>query len=363
MALGLCLPKDRRLFIFGGRQYGGNTAPLFERCAEKGLSGVWLTTNARILAEGRPGVVDARSLGGLWLAARARGVVLTHSLGDFAPARFSSRRTLILNVWHGMPLKRISTADPRFKTRSYARSNLREMGRFAAMFATSTEMARLFAETFHLTADKVHITGQPRTDILFAAEAPDPDVRFEPPLPPHTKRVLYCPTWREGTPVRLFPFPDRDLEALQALLEAEDAVLYVRTHPNDPGGLKARDRRIVPLQGDKVTEITDVLPRFDALVTDYSSVWYDYLLLDRPTIFLPYDLAEYAEAPGFYLPFEQIAAGPCVFDQAGFVAALRQALHEPRAFAAERARVSALVYDHVDGGATARVLQVIADLA
>jgi CDP-glycerol glycerophosphotransferase len=232
------------------------------------------------------------------------------------------------------------------------------MKRYEAMFATSAEMARLFAETFDLPPARVHRTGQPRTDALFR---PSP-VRldgFDPPLPAHAKRILYCPTWREGTPVELFPFPDRDLEAVQRFLEAHGAVLFVRTHPNDRGRLEKRDRRLVPLQGDVVPEITDALPLFDVLLTDYSSVYYDFLLLDRPTVFIPYDLEAYARSPGFYLPFERIAPEPWAATQAELLAALDRALRTPDADAMLRADVRRLVYDHVDDGATGRVLQVL----
>lgn len=358
--LGLVVPKDPRLFVFGGRQYGGNTAPVFERCGEVGLRGAWLTRDPRILASGRPGVVAARSLRGVWLGARAGGVVLTHSLGDFAPVRFPSRRTRVLNLWHGMPIKRIGRADPAFLARRHARSNLREMRRYEAMFATSAAMARIFAETFDLPVERVHRTGQPRTDALFRPSPVNLDAAYRPPLPPHTRRILYCPTWREGRPVRLFPFPDADRGALQRFLEAHEAVMFVRTHPNDPGRLEARDGRLVPMQGDVVPEITDALPLFDVLVTDYSSVYYDFLLLDRPTVFVPYDLDDYARAPGFYLPFERIAVEPWAATQAELLAALDRALTDPAAEAAARAEVRRLVYDHADDGATARVLRVLA---
>ncbi|MCB9526678.1 MAG: CDP-glycerol glycerophosphotransferase family protein [Myxococcales bacterium] len=358
--LGHLVPKDPDLFVFGGRQYGGNTAPVFERVAEAGRRGVWLTARAEILASGRPGVLSTRSWAGLWAAARAGAVVLTHSLGDFGPLVLPSRRTRVFNLWHGMPIKRISTADPRFHSRSYAKGNLREMARFEAMFATSPAMADLFARTFRLRPEQVHLTGQPRTDVLFHPPAPDFLDRYDPPLPPHSRRVLHCPTWREGTPVRLFPFADHDLAALETLLEELDAVLMVRTHPNDPGRLAQRGTRVVPMQGDVAPEVTDVLPHFDALITDYSSVYYDFLMLDRPTVFLPYDLAEYREAPGFYLPFEDIVSGPCPGDFAAFCAALREALTTPEHHAEARARIRALVYDHVDDQATTRVLQVVA---
>jgi len=361
--LSLLLPKDRKLFLFGGRQYGGNTAPLFEACVEEGLRGIWLTRRSEILALGRPNILSSRSFKGLWLAARARGVIFTHALSDFAPVRFPSRRTLIINVWHGMPIKRISQADPRFHSRSYARSNLREMARFDAMFVSSPRMAQIFAETFQLPEERVHVTGQARTDHLLGGSPPPLISRYDPPPPPHSKRLLYCPTWREGEAVRLFPFPDFDLEELQESLEALDAVLYVRTHPNDPGQLKARDRRLLPMQGELVPEVTEVLPHFDALITDYSSIYYDYLLLDRPCIFLPYDLEEYSQVPGFYLPFEEILAGPCPQSQSAFLETIREALTQPGRGQERRAEMRSLIYSHLDDRSGERVLQVIKSLA
>jgi CDP-glycerol glycerophosphotransferase len=366
--LALIVPRDPRRVVFGGRQYGGNTAPLFEAAHTAGLRAVWLSRDPRALAQaaaaaariGHGEAVAAASLRGVWLGARAGAVVFTHSLGDFAPVRFPSDRTRLLNVWHGMPIKRISTQDPKFAARKHAAGNLREMARYEAMFVTSGAMAELFRITFGLPLDRIHRTGQPRTDVILAGQRLDLDARYTPALPPHRRKILYCPTWREGTPVRLFPFADADRAALNAALAELDAVMFVRTHPNDTGRLTARDDRLVPLQGDVLSEITDALSAFDCLVTDYSSVYYDYLLLDRPTVFLPYDLAEYAEAPGFYLPFEQIAAGPCPDTQAGFIAALREALDTPSAHAERRAEVARLVYDFVDADATRRVLAVLA---
>ncbi|MES9881125.1 MAG: CDP-glycerol glycerophosphotransferase family protein [Sedimenticola sp.] len=361
--LGIIVPRDRQLVVIGGRQFGGNTRPLLEQSARYGLRGVWLTGRPEILALGRENVFSIRSLRGLWLGARAGAVLLTHSLGDFSPLYFGSRRVRLYNLWHGMPIKRIARADPRFPKRSYARSFGREMGRYRAMFATSPAMVRLFEESFALPAERIRITGQPRTDALLSGATPDLTGRYDPPLPAHRRRILYCPTWRDEEPVQLFPFVDRDLEAVQRFLQEREALLFVRTHPNDPGRLDGRQGRILPMQADVVAEVTDTLRSFDVLVTDYSSVYYDYLLLDRPVIFLPYDLERYTRSPGFFLPFEEIVAGARPDTQAGFLSALGRALDQPEAESAERHRVRQLVYTHVDAGATERVLTFLqADL-
>jgi CDP-glycerol glycerophosphotransferase len=357
--LGKLVPKNPRLYAFTGRVYGGNTAPLFEAAKARGIDAVWLTKRETVLKQGRPGVVSSRSLYGVWLGARACAVVLTHSLGDLGPVLLTSRRTRVINVYHGMPIKKISRADPAFMTRAYARRNLREMARYECMIATSRAMARLFSETFGLPLERVYVTGQPRTDVLFGPGVSPVHARYTPALPAHTKRILYCPTWRDGIDTRLFPFDDLDFDSLEQALETLDAVMYVRTHPNDAARLKQRRGRIVPMQGDVVEEVTDVLPQFDVLITDYSSVYYDFLLLDRPTIFLPYDLDAYTRSPGFFIPFEQIVSGPAPQTLAAFLAALREAIVQPDAHAKRRRQVIELVHEHVDGGATERVLSRI----
>ena len=172
--LAYIVPKDPRRVIFGGRQYGGNTAPLFEAAHSVGLRGVWLSRDPRALALARAAVarlggtpagaalevVASTSLRGVLLGARAGAVVFTHSLGDFGPVRFPSRRTRLLNVWHGMPIKRISTQDPSFAARKHAAGNRREMARFEAMFVTSAAMAALFRVTFGLPLARIHRTGR-----------------------------------------------------------------------------------------------------------------------------------------------------------------------------------------------------------
>ncbi len=356
----MLVPKSPAVIVVGGRQFGGNTRPVLERASEFGLRAVWLTQRPEILALGRSDVLSTRSLRGLWLASRAKAVLLTHSLGDLAPLRFPRSDTFLFNLWHGMPIKRISAADPGFLQREYARSNLREMKRYAAMLATSPRMAELFAQTFGLSRERIVVTGQPRTDVILGSSVPSLAQLFDPPLMPFRKAILYCPTWREGEAVRLFPFEQPDLERLERRLEELDAILFVRTHPNDAGRLTHASRRVVPLQSDLVPEITDVLSAFDVLVTDYSSIYYDFLLLDRPIVFIPYDLESYAHSPGFYVPFHEIAAGPSVGTQREFEDELTTAIREPERDREARMRVCAMVYSHVDAEATTRVLRFVA---
>jgi CDP-glycerol glycerophosphotransferase len=303
-------------------------------------------------------VFNAGSMAGIVMASKAAAVCLTHSLGDFSPVQFPSRKVKLFNLWHGMPIKKVSTADPRFSSRPYAGSALREMKRCAGMFVTSTRMAEIFSSTFLLSPAKIHITGQPRTDELFHCRC-HLDSLFHPPLPAHRWKILHCPTWRDGEAVRLFPFDSFSVEQLQEKLASLDALMFIRTHPNDPGRLAKRDRRLIPLQGDVLPEITTALPLFDALITDYSSVYYDFLILNKPVIFLPYDLERYAAMPGFYIPFNDIVAGDIALTAAAFFKAIEDAVLHPQKDAARRRIIQQIVYDFVDDRAAHRVFEII----
>lgn len=114
------------------------------------------------------------------------------------------------------------------------------------------------------------------------------------------------PTFRDYGVTSLFPFKDYDKQALDAFLEKEDAVIFLRTHISEQGNagpyLSDRVRYLGNEQAEDIMDIADI---FDILITDYSSIYIDYLLLDRPLIFLPYDKERYLKGPGNELRIRQ----------------------------------------------------------
>jgi len=357
--LSWIVPKDPKLLLVSGRQFGGNTKPILLEAESFGLNAVWITNRVEVLKINDKKIVSAYSLKGLWYGARASKVVFTHTVGDFEPLVFPSSRVEYYNVWHGMPMRKISTMDPDFWKRKHAKSNVREMKRYTGMFVSSSMMQDIFHKTFGIKLEKIYVTGQPRTDDLVRGNDFCFDHLYDPPLPVGHRKILYCPTWREGKPVTLFPFPDKNIEELQSKLEELNAVIYVRTHPNDPGRWLKREKRIVPFQGDIAPEVTDALSRFDVLITDYSSVFYDFLLLNRPTIFFSYDLDDYSRSPGFYMPYKEITAGPHPKTQREFVGELKLFLNKTDNYSGDRKKIYDKMYTYSDDLATSRVLSIM----
>jgi CDP-glycerol glycerophosphotransferase (TagB/SpsB family) len=257
---------------------------------------------------------------------RAKFLVSSHPPSDFYPFIWSSRKILI-NTWHGAPLKSMFFADS-----GDTKSNLRRIARLSkkisAFIVSSKLEAATLAECFLINPQKFRYLGQPKNDILLKAHTSNilPDVIEN--IPEYSKAILYCPTYRRDSPTRIFPFDDLDLTHLDSFLEANKLIILLREHVYEKG-TKKQDypERVLHFGFDICSDVNAVLPEVDILVTDYSSIYIDYLLLDRPGIFVAYDLEDYKERRGLvYDDYEFWAPGYHVLTYRDFVTAIEEIL-------------------------------------
>jgi CDP-glycerol glycerophosphotransferase len=156
------------------------------------------------------------------------------------------------------------------------------------------------------------------------------------------KNILYAPTFRPGGKVRFFPFADFDYAELSGFLLKNEISVFLRTHPNFEDEIESKllaMPNVHLFSGRKYIEIMDYLNVFDLLVTDYSSIYFDYLLLDRPIIFLPYDYDDYNAEVGFTVPYNEFTPGYKPATMKDFMAAIRESFDNDT-FKQERARVN-----------------------
>ena len=222
------------------------------------------------------------------------------------------KKRLIINLWHGVPLKKIALLDPNLKkaARIYFKKIFSE--NYTCILTTSHELIPLMARSFAVSEDKIKVWGQPRNDGLFQKN----DCReilgqLFPDLPEYTKTVLYAPTFRDYGQVQLFPFIDFDQEQLEAFLEEKNMLLFIRTHVAEQGSAAPYlGKRIRFLGNEQAEDVTGILNIFDCLITDYSSIYIDYLLTDKPMIFLPYDRQQYLDGRGMNFDYDDVTPGP-----------------------------------------------------
>ncbi len=288
---------------------------------------------------GKQYFIETESVQGIRCALTA-GVWFT-SAGLPAYGTGLQKNRLIINLWHGVPLKKIALLDPNLKkaARIYFKKIFSE--NYTCVLTTSHELIPLMARSFAISEDKIKVWGQPRNDGMFQKNDRSKILgSLYPDLPEYTKTVLYAPTFRDYGQVQLFPFKDFDLKHLEAFLEEKDMILFIRTHVAEQGSADPYlGKRIRFLGNEQAEDVTGILNIFDCLITDYSSIYIDYLLTGKPMIFLPYDRQQYLDGRGMNFNYDDVTPGPKPETFSEFLQALSP---ETDSWKTERERVNRL---------------------
>lgn len=248
------------------------------------------------------------------------------------------KNRMIVNLWHGIPLKKIALMDPNLgkAARIYFRKIFSE--NYTCILTCSKALIPVMAESFDVSEDKIKVWGQPRNDVLFAENNRESVLKgIYGTVPEFRKLVLYAPTFRDYGETRLFPFEDYDREVLEEFLEKEKIILCVRTHIREQANAgRYLSGRVLYLGNEQAEDVMDILNIFDALITDYSSIYIDYLILDRPEVFLPYDKEEYLKGRGLNYEYDQVSPGPKPQTMKEFMNVLFDVFHGKDEYAEQR---------------------------
>jgi CDP-glycerol glycerophosphotransferase len=227
--------------------------------------------------------------------------------------------SVFLQTWHGTPLKKlvfdiedINSATPKYKQQVYKQSRAWDYLIAANGFSSET-----FKRCF-LFDNTMLETGYPRNDIL---HSPDRDqiaaiIRKRLGIPKDKKTILYAPTWRDdefyGKGQYKFEL-HLNLDLMRREL-GDDYVLLLRTHYFIADSLDVSALTGFAYNLSKYDDISELYLISDILITDYSSVFYDFANLKRPMLFFTYDLEKYRDVlRGFYIDIEKEVPGPLVF--------------------------------------------------
>ncbi|MEU1970195.1 CDP-glycerol glycerophosphotransferase family protein [Microbacterium sp. NPDC019599] len=383
----LVVPRSRDEWVFGcAVGIADGALALWNVARESGASGVWLVATpqqARDAAARGIRSVPKHSVRGFWRTARARVVVVTHGFGDVN--RYAVTGAFVVQLWHGIPLKRIGLDSPetlrpprvlgrgilsRLARRVLGVAYRRAAHRIGVIPAASHVVRGRLESAFGLPDVSVPVTGEPRVDVLSQGTPAERRAVARAgldaatgPLDPESRLVLYAPTWRDGELDPAVPSEEEWRRVLD-VLERHDAVLLVRSHPLGAGEYRppVPTERVRALGSELVDDVTPLLPALDALVTDYSSLIFDSSLVPLPVVFLAPDVELYARRRGFYGTYAEVAGDHAVADWTGAAERLDALLgdREVRDAALERARIlDARVHAHRDGANTLRVYRAI----
>ncbi len=346
----LCgIRKDIWLFgSWSGRYYNDNSKYLFNYLFDNKseIRPIWVTNSERVrqlLVKEKKECYKFNSLKGIYYSCIAGVVIVTDSWGDLPGwAYFNPRKKKIVQLWHGTLLRKVNYTVGS-KARKFWRSLLiTYLGRGYDLVISATDKnKKIFLDLFN--AKKFTITGQPRTDGLFTYKG------LLRKSYPNKKIIFYLPTWRDNEYVLFNEENKFDLNKLDNILKEQNAVLVVKIHPYDIGKYnKLPKGNNISFRHD-IEDIYMYLFDADILLTDYSSVYFDYLVFNRPIIFAPFDLDEYRKRHGFYYNYKNMTPGPKAMDWNEVIKIMKKTLEGDDSYKSQRIRMNKEFNKYTDG--------------
>ncbi|PAY14684.1 CDP-glycerol--glycerophosphate glycerophosphotransferase [Bacillus sp. 7705b] len=305
---------------FHGKQFSCNPRAIYEYMSEHypNYNLIWSVNKAYKKQFDDRGILYINRLSIKWLFAMARAEywVINSRLPLWIP---KPAHTTYIQTWHGTPLKRLAldmdeVLMPGTNTESYKKNFVREASNWDYLISPNQYSSEIFVRAFRFNKKLIE-TGYPRNDILYQENniTVIKDVKSKLNIPLSKKVILYAPTWRDNKFYRKGRYKfdlDLDLSMLQEAL-GEEYVIILRMHYLVAENFDLGKYKGFVFDFSLYEDIRDLYLISDLLITDYSSVFFDYANLKRPMLFFVPDLEEYRDnLRGFYFDFEKEAPGP-----------------------------------------------------
>ena len=369
-----CNHKQPGLVLFMprfGRSLNGNLKYLFlymlEHCANESDPRIVVSDRdlySELQGQDLPALLYP-SLRSIAVILRAQVVVAESSLWGKRLKAPATAGAFKYQVWHGNGMKRVGMENwnTQRRLRNPLRRILNRLVERYPVYDVMTFSAPLQEETrgeaFQYREGLIN--GQPRNDLLFETWRAPVDVgcdqrvqqRIETAAAQGRPVVLYGPTWR---PVEDLQPPEAlDLDALDRFARRVGILLVYKAHPKEQVVVTEREHVVVM---DRDADVYPALRHVDCMVTDYSSIYMDYLLLDRPVIFYPYDHDHYMTNRGLQHDYDRMTPGPMCFTQEELEQAIERVVVDGKDEWTEARRALTREFNtHVDGHSCERLVR------
>lgn len=322
-------PRKKNLWLFGsweGKSFADNAKYFYLHIikTQPHINAVWFTRNEKTLKE-------VLSYGGkavlwpspeaFWHMIRAKFFFSTHASYDFIPELMGG--STHVELFHAtFPLKRMGYDEGNFNPTSKAAKFKRRIfqpfiySKAAHSIASSPVNQKIFSSCLQIPSEKIWLTGFPRSDALWEKSdyilAEEKKVEDIFKLNRFSFFIYLVPTFRNAPEFSLFQF-SFEVEKLLAFLESINGILIIRMHPFE----MSRAARYIDIKSERIlfenhglSDPYPLLKRADVLITDFSSIYADYLLLDRPVVFAKFAFEQYvSKERNLYWNYDDVAPG------------------------------------------------------
>lgn len=345
------IPKNKNLWIFGawfGDKYADNSKYLFEYVNKNKpeIRAIWVTRNENtyklVKKEGYE-VYFKNSLKGFLYSSLAGVGIISNAFNDIP---YTTGRMKIVQLWHGTPLKKIVFDETRFTLNkdSFKRKiilYLKDFDEKNIYISSSDEVKKIFTKAFRVPPNRIKVTGYPRNDFNYNMGDIPIKTLLKNLREKKIKIGIYMPTHRMEGKNNSIKSLIENIDNINSVLRKINSFLLVKVHYCGLNKEKIKNHkydRIYLLQDEDINQdVYKILPFTDYLITDYSSVYFDYMLLNKPIIFAPFDIDDYIKNDReFYYNYNDVTPGPKAYNWKEVLKYINKIVREPNRYKDQR---------------------------
>ena len=373
--IGIFIPKNKKKWVFGcssGLYYKDNSKYFFEFSSnKKNVKAIWITKNKEVIKKIRQMGYECYhfySMIGVFHAITAGLIFISYSYSDVSFFCYIfPKKSKIINLWHGVAPKKMRQDQISGFLKKTIRNFLRlSLGRnYDYIITTSDKTISNLDAYFEVGKKKYLVSGYPRNDIFFNRESNKEVKKLIKNLSIKDKKIiLYLPTYRKYEIDKKYILDTKlNFKKISKLLKRHNAFFFVKFHPVEKEIVRQINKYIKQVDNINVLsndflegDIYPLLARADVLITDYSSVYSDFLLTKKPIIFFPFDLNKYQNKDaGFLANYDDITPGPKVSNWNELCSQLEVILSGKDDFEKSRNRICNLFNRYKDGRSSERL--------
>lgn len=313
------IPKDNKLILFSawfGKKYADSSMYEYEYLLKNSDYKVyWYTRNSDIyndlLSKEMP-VLYSKTLKAIWYQIRAKVLVTAIQTDDFNPYFF--RNCICIDLDHGFVIKQVGFKIPTISKRYIEFRHLLWWGMDFRLTASTDFSRKAIEDSFGVTKERIIKCNKPRTDVLFDKELQKGKNLNVEAIKKGRKAIVWMPTHRSSGAKTMDIEQLLDLDSIQSICEKNDMVFIIKKHfyhRNEVSNLEKYDNIFDITQQEVDSQV--ILAQADALISDYSASYIEYLSLDRPILLYAFDLDDYLKSErGLYFTFDINTSGELV---------------------------------------------------
>lgn len=309
------IPKNKKIWVFGawfGTKFADNSKYFYQFLNNNtDIKAIWIYKDKKLepfFSKNEMRSYYYKSFYGILYQLLASKVFVSHSISSDLNPLAISLNTQRIQLWHGVPLKKIMYDNPaecKWWNKNIVYKLLTN-NFYTYVLSPSPLFNDIFSSAFDVSTKKIIDSGYPRNDVFTASKIKIDNEKL---------KVIYMPTYRSSMQSRDSLFSEKykfDFERLERILKENMIELTIRVHPANlpPEELLKKLKKSESIFLSSTDDIYEEINNYDCLISDYSSILFDFAITKKTIIFSAFDLKEYlSEERGMYHPYQDISGG------------------------------------------------------